>query len=252
MTDERRPDGRDQAPPVLPAGDLPDGGAVDAAVADAAVADADATAAQAQADARAAVDAVSDEPGSAGYERLSDYLDAGRTPYDPLLEEHPGNLAQLAALERLRAVTGDVLAAEAAAEPAPEPSWIAGIMDRVRLESRSGREIPLASPDPRSELRITEGAVRALVREAGDGVPGAIVLSCTLDGDVTLPGAPVTVEVAVSVRYGAAADAVADGVRAAVHAALVAQTELVVTALDVLVRDVHVASTTDDPTGGAR
>ena len=248
MTDERRPDGRDQAPPALPAGDLPDGGAV----ADAAVADADATAAQAQADARAAVDAVSDEPGSAGYERLSDYLDAGRTPYDPLLEEHPGNRAQLAALERLRAVTGDVLAAEAAAEPAPEPSWIAGIMDRVRLESRSGREIPLASPDPRSELRITEGAVRALVREAGDGVPGAIVLSCTLDGDVTLPGAPVTVEVAVSVRYGAAADAVADGVRAAVHAALVAQTELVVTALDVLVRDVHVASTTDDPTGGAR
>jgi len=250
MTDERRPDGRDPGPPALTGVD-----------ADAATA----TAAQAQADARAAVDAVSDEPGSASYERLSDYLDAGRQPYDPLLEEHPGNRAQLAALERLRAVTGDVLAAEAAAEPAPEPSWIAGIMDRVRLEARSGREIPLASPDPRSELRITEGAVRALVREAGDGVPGAIVLSCTLGGDVTVPQALVTVEVAVSVRYGATADTVADGVRTAVHAALVAQTELVVTALDVLVRDVHVEPVAsddpapsddpaidDEPTGGAR
>ena len=157
MTDRRPgahdlPDSRD-----LPdAHDLPDGAALEAAAA--------ATAASAEEDARAAVDEAAAEPGAADYERLSDYLDAGRSPYDPELEEHPGNRAQLAALERLRALTAEVLAADVEAEPAPEPSWIAGIMDRVRLESRSGREIPLASPDPRSTLRITEGAVRALAR----------------------------------------------------------------------------------------
>jgi len=157
-------------------------------------------------------------------ERLADYLDAGREPYDPLIEDDPECLAQLLALERLRALSSELVESDVATAPAPDPSWIASVMDRVRLESRTGRDIPLASPDVRSTLHITEGAVRSLVREAGD---------------VGVVDAPIRVDVAVSVVYGADLRRVAELVREAVSEALARQTEIVVESLDVTVRDVH-------------
>jgi uncharacterized alkaline shock family protein YloU len=172
-------------------------------------------------------------------ERLADYLDAGREPYDPLIEDDPECLAQLLALERLRALSSELVESDVATAPAPDPSWIASVMDRVRLESRTGRDIPLASPDVRSTLHITEGAVRSLVREAGDAVPGAVVISCGLAGDVGVADAPIRVDVAVSVVYGADLRRVAELVREAVSEALARQTEIVVESLDVTVRDVH-------------
>jgi len=187
------------------------------------------------------------DDGPISMERLSDYLDAGREPYDPEIEADPSALAQLAALTRLRAMTASIVAADAAAEPAPDPSWIAGVMSRVRLESRAGREIPLASSDPRSTLHITEGAVRALIREAGDSVPGAVVISCGIVGDVAEPGAVVRVEVAISALFGTAVQELADEVRRAVLDDLGRQTELVVEALDVTVRDVHQLDTDGGP-----
>ena len=155
------------------------------------------------------------DDGPISMERLSDYLDAGREPYDPEIEA--------------------------------DPSWIAGVMSRVRLESRAGREIPLASSDPRSTLHITEGAVRALIREAGDSVPGAVVISCGIVGDVAEPGAVVRVEVAISALFGTAVQELADEVRRAVLDDLGRQTELVVEALDVTVRDVHQLDTDGGP-----
>ena len=175
-------------------------------------------------------------------ERLADYLDSGREPYDPLIEDDPECLAQLLALQRLRALSSELVESDVATAPAPDPSWIAGVMDRVRLESRTGRDIPLASPDPRSTVHITEGAVRSLVREAGDSVPGAVVVSCGLAGDVGIADAPIRVDVAISVVYGADLRSVADLVREAVSRALTRQTEIVVEALDVTVRDVHLGA----------
>ena len=175
-------------------------------------------------------------------ERLADYLDSGREPYDPLIEDDPECLAQLVALERLRALSSELVESDVETAPAPDPSWIAGVMDRVRLESRTGRDIPLASPDVRSTVHITEGAVRSLVREAGDSVPGAVVVSCGLAGDVGLVDAPIHVDVAISVVYGADLRSVADLVREAVARALTRQTEIVVEALDVTVRDVHLGA----------
>jgi len=186
-------------------------------------------------EARADADTVSTE-------RLADYLDSGREPYDPLIEDDPACLAQLVALERLRALSSELVESDVETAPAPDPSWIAGVMDRVRLESRTGRDIPLASPDVRSTVHITEGAVRSLVREAGDSVPGAVVVSCGLAGDVGIADAPIRVDVAVSVVYGADLRHVADLVREAVAAALARQTEIVVEALDVTVRDVHLGA----------
>jgi hypothetical protein len=178
------------------------------------------------------------EVGGVSTERLTDYLDSGREPYDPLIEDDPASLAQLVALQRLRALSADLVESDAAAAPAPDPSWIAGVMDRVRTESRTGRDIPLTSPDARSTLHITEGAVRSLVREAGDSVPGVVVVSCGLAGD----GAPIRVDVALSVVYGADLRRVADLAREAVAEALSRHTELVVEALDVTVRDVHLGA----------
>jgi hypothetical protein len=175
-------------------------------------------------------------------ERLVDYLDAGRQPYDPEIEESPEARAQLAALERLRAMGARLLESDAEASPAPDPSWISGVMDRVRLESRAGRQIPLASIDDRSTLHITEGAVRALIREAGDGVDGAMVISCTIHGDVSVPGALVRVEVVVSGLFGEPLPALAEAVQAAVSSSLSRQTELTLESVDVVVDDVHLRS----------
>ena len=175
-------------------------------------------------------------------ERLVDYLDAGRQPYDPEIEESPEARAQLAALERLRAMGARLLESDAAASPAPDPSWISGVMDRVRLESRAGRQIPLASIDERSTLHITEGAVRSLIREAGDGVDGAMVISCTIHGDVSVPGALVRVEVVVSGLFGEPLPALAEAVKSAVSSSLSRQTELTLESVDVVVDDVHLQS----------
>lgn len=175
-------------------------------------------------------------------ERLVDYLDAGRQPYDPEIEESPEARAQLAALERLRAMGARLLESDAAASPAPDPSWISGVMDRVRLESRAGRQIPLASIDERSTLHITEGAVRSLIREAGDGVEGAMVISCTIHGDVSVPGALVRVEVVVSGLFGEPLPALAEAVKSAVSSSLSRQTELTLESVDVVVDDVHLQS----------
>ncbi|WP_285064025.1 Asp23/Gls24 family envelope stress response protein [Frigoribacterium sp. ME-P-080] len=175
-------------------------------------------------------------------ERLVDYLDAGRQPYDPEIEESPEARAQLAALERLRAMGARLLESDAAASPAPDPSWISGVMDRVRLESRAGRQIPLASIDERSTLHITEGAVRSLIREAGDGVDGAMVISCTILGDVSVPGALVRVEVVVSGLFGEPLPALAEAVKSAVSSSLSRQTELTLESVDVVVDDVHLQS----------
>jgi hypothetical protein len=182
------------------------------------------------------------DTGSVSTERLADYLDSGRRPYDPLIEDDPACRAQLVALERLRALSSELVESDLAAAPPTDPSWIAGVMDRVRLESRTGRDIPLASPDDRSTLHITEGAVRSLVREAGDSVSGAVVVSCGLAGDVGIVDAPIRVDVAVSVVYGADVRRVADLVRGAVAEALARQTEIVVESLDVTVRDVHLGT----------
>lgn len=172
-------------------------------------------------------------------ERLADYLDSGRSPYDPAIEDVPENAGQLAVLVRLRALSGQLVDDEAAEQSLADPTWFGGVMERVRRESRSGRDIPVVSPDPQSVLHLTEGAVRGLIREAGDSVAGAVVISCALDGPVTEPGAPVRVEVTISALRGVFVPAMADEVREAVAARLTAQTELTVSSVDIVVGDVH-------------
>lgn len=186
-------------------------------------------------------DASDDEAHDAiGIDELSDYLDRGRLPYDPAIEESPEHRRTLRALERVRALSGALIDDDAANLPAPTENWFGSILTQVRREARAGRDIPLASTDPDVELTITEGAVRGIVREAGDSVSGVLVGRCRLQGDVADPGADIAVEVTISVFWGVPIADAAQQVRERIHSRLLTQTELRVSTIDVRVEDVYV------------
>ncbi len=172
-------------------------------------------------------------------EELSDYLDAGRTPVDPSIDRSPGCQIALDALGRLRALIPELLAADTAAEPAPDEGWVQNILAGIALDARAGRRIPITVPVRAADLGITEGAVRGLIRAAESAVPGVLVGKCWLDGDVTVPGEPIRVRVDVSVPYGDPIPDLADRLREEIGARLIAHTTLNVTAIDITVHDIQ-------------
>ncbi|MBF4461533.1 MULTISPECIES: Asp23/Gls24 family envelope stress response protein [unclassified Rathayibacter] len=179
-------------------------------------------------------------PEGIGIDELGDYLDRGRVPYDPAIEESPEHRRILQALERVRALSGALIDDDAERLPAPSDSWFGSILTQVSREARAGRDIPLASVQPDVALTITEGAVRGLVREAGDSVPGVLVGRCRLVGAVDEPGAEVLVEVTLSVFWGVPIARAAQQVRERIHSRLLTQTELRVSTIDIRVEDVYV------------
>ena len=172
-------------------------------------------------------------------EELSDYLEAGRTPADPAIEGSPGCRIALDALMRLRELTPDLLLADTAAEAEPDESWVQGILAGIALDARAGRRIPIASPEPDSDLGITEGAVRGVVRAAEHSVPGILIGKCRFEGEVAMPGEPVRVHVEVSVGYGEPILNLTDRLRAEINARLRAHTTLNVVGIDITVRDIQ-------------
>jgi hypothetical protein len=170
-------------------------------------------------------------------EELSDYLDRGREPRDPSIEASPVAQHALAALSRLRTIAPRILEAEAKARPPRNDSWIKRILDQIGMQLTAGRDIPIRSDAPNATLSISEGAVRALVREVGDGLDGMIVERCRLEGDVGEPGAPVAVTVEISVFVGTDSTAVTRTLRLGVLDALATHTELNVTGVTITVRD---------------
>lgn len=181
-------------------------------------------------------------------EELSDYLDSGREPRDASIEDSPGCQLALESLARLRASTWAVLEAEAQTG-ADDDAWLGRVMAGITREAHAGRAIPIAHPDPAVSLAVTEGSVRGLVRAAGDGIGGALVGSCTLVGDVTVPGEPIDVTVTVSIAMGENLPATADRIRQRIAETLARHTELVVHSITVTVADVHPAAPAD---GSAR
>jgi hypothetical protein len=170
-------------------------------------------------------------------EQLSDYLDRGRLPMDPAIEASAAAQHALAALGRLRAVAPKVMEAEAAAAPPRAPSWFKAILEQIGVQANAGRDIPLRHEDPRTLLAITEGAVRAIIRTAGDDLDGLLVERSRLTGNVDERGAPVTVEIDVSLYAGADADLLLAQLGVIVRDALARHTELNVAGVEVRVRD---------------
>lgn len=171
-------------------------------------------------------------------EELTDYLDAGRTPADPSIEGSPGCVLALDALERLRALTPVLIARDEAAEPAPETSWVQSILSGIAMDARSGRRIPISDPDETSDLAITEGAVRGLIRAAENVFPGILIGRCRLNGDLTASDAEVAVAVDVSVPFGEPIMQLADRLRSEIAARLRRHTRLAVTGIDITIRDI--------------
>jgi len=172
-------------------------------------------------------------------EELGEYLDSGRMPPDPSIDDSPGCLLALDALERLRGLTPGLIAADDAAEPEADEGWVQKILTGIALDARPGRRIPIAAGSPHADLGITEGAVRGLVRAAENAVPGVLVGRCRLDGDVTVAGAPIRIRVDASVPYGQPIPGLADRLRAQIAVRLRAHTELNVVGIDITVHDIQ-------------
>ncbi len=179
-------------------------------------------------------------------EELSDYLEAGRAPANPSIDGSPGCRIALDALERLRALSPELLAADTEAEPAADENWVQSILSGITLDARAGRRIPITTPAPEANLGITEGALRGVIRAAESTVPGVLVGKCRFDGDVTIPGEPVRICVDLSVPYGEPIPDLSDRLRQEISARLKAHTTLNVTGIDVSVRDIQTPSLTEE------
>lgn len=179
---------------------------------------------------------------------LSDYLDRGENPPDDFLNKAPEHRIALDALTRFRTMAQNILADDVTAEPERDDSWVTGILKNINREVRAGRSIPVSHPSPKASLSLTEGAVRGLIRSAGDGVAGTFIGKCTLDGDVTEPGSPVSVNVEASVFWGERIPQTAQSLRDAITTTLLHHTELNIVAVNVMITDVHLRrnATEDD------
>lgn len=172
-------------------------------------------------------------------EELSDYLDSGRSPADPSIEESAGCQIALEALERLRALTPDLIAADTAAEAEADENWVQGILAGIAMDARAGRRIPIVVDPADADAGITEGALRGVIRAAENAVAGIVVGRCRFDGDVTVPGEAVLVRVDVSVPYGKPIPELVDRLRAEIVTRLTAHTTLNVAGVDVTVSDLR-------------
>ena len=180
-------------------------------------------------------------------EELSDYLDAGREPRDPGIENSPGARIALDALARLRNESWAMLEIEALDDPNRDQSWIKNVLANITREARAGRDIPVSHPDAQTVLNITEGSVRGLIRAAGDGLGGAIIGKVALDGDVSVPGAPISLEISASVPYGENLVALSQLLRDTITAELLVHTELNIDVVNVTIEDLHTDPTEETP-----
>src|SRR5689334_24329059 len=109
--------------------------------------------------------------GGSGYtlDDLSAYLDRGRTPRIAAIEDDAECQAVLAEIERPGALSRRLV--EQSAEPI-DAGWLDRLMGGLGRELRAGRDLPYPDSTPERRFVITEGAVREIVRRAGDEVDG--------------------------------------------------------------------------------
>ena len=179
-------------------------------------------------------------------EELNDYLDRDRTPSDESIDNSPGCQLALAALDRLRGLTRTILDRDALAEPECDDSWVASILANLTREVSAGRDIPITHDSPNARLSVSEGAVRGMIRAAGDSVGGIVTGRCRLEGDVTVLGEPIIVLVEANAFW---ADSLADAeedVRRAVRAEIERHTDLNITAIDVTIEDASASLATTE------
>lgn len=168
-------------------------------------------------------------------EELADYLDRGRTPIDPSIEQSPACRIALSGLERLRAMAERFLEQDASTAPPPE-RWIDDVLGRISLESRAGRRFPFSDLPAGVEAVVSEGALRGLVRAVGDSIPGLLTGRVRLHLDDA--AAALDLQVDVTVFYGTPIDDAATEFRRRIALVLPRHAPFAVGQLDLRVRDV--------------
>lgn len=169
-------------------------------------------------------------------DELADYLATGSSPYEGHYRQCPQCQSGLASLRSLGDLTRS-LAEDDARTAAESDGWLQDILSNLRLETRAGRSIPIASDDPDDGLSETEGAVVALIRRTGDDIDGVTIGKCRLHGDITEPGAQTRVELNVTALHGYRLPTLVDALRSAVAEALTTHTELDIQGVDITVTD---------------
>ena len=172
-------------------------------------------------------------------EQLTAYLEAGGAPVDAHIESCPECLNALEALERVGRLSRDLLADDVTRLPAASDAWFERILTTIHSELRAGRSFPISHPDPRVQITVTEGAVKALLRTTGDSLDGVYISRTQIDGDAETPGAPVQINLTASVRFGIPIPELAEVLRGIAHETLRRHTELNVTAVNIAVEDLH-------------
>ena len=89
-----------------------------------------------------------------------------------------------------------------------------------------------------AEHFITEGALKALIRDAGDAVPGALLGRIVFDGDVSDPHTELTVAIQVMVRPHTVIPTAVALIRQAAMDSLSRHTTARITAINVTIVDV--------------
>jgi uncharacterized alkaline shock family protein YloU len=193
----------------------------------------------------AMTDSESGGIGGSGYslDDLADYLDRGKTPPIAAIDANPACEVMLSTLVRLRSLSRELVVQDEELNPTLDEGWISNLVRTIERETRAGRDIPLATSDPLTTLSITEGAIRELVRAAGDSVDGVLVGRCTIDGDLTERAASLSVSITISVVLSEPVLELAKHVRERVHSELLRHTQLNVAAIDVTVVDVREMTT---------
>jgi hypothetical protein len=179
--------------------------------------------------------------GGSGYtiDDLSDYLDRGRSPAILSIDTNAECQAMLASLTRVSGLSVALLEDDASKGPPLDEAWLSSLLGTIGRELRAGRDIPLSGADSATTLFVTEGAIRELVRAAGDSVDGVLVGRCELLGDVEDAAAEVVVHLTISVVLSAPIMELAQQVRERVHTQLLRHTQLRISLIDITVSDVH-------------
>lgn len=176
-------------------------------------------------------------------DELTDYLESGRQPADPSIEGSAGCQLALDALERLRGLGSQLIDADAAAMPEVDDRWVDRILDGIALDARAGRRIPFAPGEDGEDFAITEGAVRGLVRSAENAIDGLLVGGTHLQGDVSVIGAPIRLEIETSAFYGTNIPHAVERLRTEIDERVRRHTDLNLVAIDITVSDIQPVGT---------
>lgn len=184
-------------------------------------------------------DFLPDDPTTVGgftLEELSDYLASGCQPCREDIEASPEAMHALAQLRRLHDLTVDIVASgEDLDDQSP---WWQSILSGITAETRAGRRVALHTEVLGAEHFITEGALKALIRDAGDAVPGALLGRIVFTGDIADPHTPLTVDIQVMVHPHTVIPTAAALIRQAAAQSLRTHTTARIEAINVTVADV--------------